>query len=86
MYISEHAVENCLERVMGLDDAQQASYKQEMKAKNLIQLALYSPEKVIKEKEDDAPIHINGDTAVPVKSDVIPTAYNSDNFISKTTP
>lgn len=80
--ISQHAIDNCLDRVMKIDPEKASDYQREQ-ARDKIQRALDMPDTIIQETDDDSPIYINGDVAIPVKTDgerVVPTAYHTKVF------
>lgn len=81
--ISQHAIDNCLDRVMEVDPDEATTYERE-EAEKKIKRALNMPDSIRQEKEDDTPIYINGNVAIPVKTDgerIVPTTYHSKTFI-----
>lgn len=92
MRISGHAVENYIDRVLGLDDDQVTESVEEF-AREQIKKAAREPEEVYQDngqERENCPIHMRNMAAVPVKNGsgeseelFVPTVYHAALFMEK---
>lgn len=82
MEIHEHAIDRYIERVLELRVEQAGDAVRDMARDEILKAAQY-PNTVYHEKEDEPPIHIKQEVAVPVDGDTVPTTYRSITFKKK---
>lgn len=89
MEIHEHAKDNYIKRVNGVDPGQ-ANMAMRKRAEDAIRKTVLEPDTVHVSSGETKPIHMRGDVAVPVdegeagiEDATIPTTYHADTFRSK---
>lgn len=84
MQITEHAIDNYISRIIGVEPEQTGESIRKRAADKILQ-TVNTPDRIHKRANENIPVYIRGDVAVPVGKDpsgelYVPTTYNSSTF------